>query len=709
MSEAAARAISDCVSRVRRRQRLLAFQDQLVAAIIAAGLLTALAILLSRAGTSLAVKAVWFAAAVLIILLILVAAGLRRRPTDESVALLIDSSMRLEDRLATAHQIVRQNRDTSGIEQALVADAAERIAPARPTLIVPYRMKLWYGLAVVSLAVLATIASRPQPPVAASEEQIARADIEEAGKQLEHSAEEIEKLAPVSTETARLAREQAEVGRSFRMSPASRAEALKRLSALEERIAGRQRALEQTKADEIVAIADSRFEGLLERPANRKPGSNTVDSSGTSSRASDLTEAGASEEEKAKSDPAKADRKEGPGVASNQQARPVKEAKDKDKSERGKATDQAPGSKDDRLPAPQQPGSDESKAPPARDAARDGVKPKEGTGANPETDATGTNSKSRNGAEKSARETANANGTRDRDSSKPADQPTGEGKTGGQPDNPEPRSEPNASSESGSPQQKEGDQGGARLSPPDAGSLPQPFGATPSLSEQLLKRALELKAGELSERDIKQLIEAAKALSKDLEKIAQSKELRESLEELARKVNPEQLEQVAREVAKNEDLKRELIAATRLMRENQKAKEAVAGLIDRSQWAKDEIDAGAEAQRGSQTSAELRNRGRSGGRDNLATGAPLTGTSVRDELSGKGKATIAKGKAGRGNGGEYLYVQSRLPSGAARVPYSNAYPQYRREAEQFVQRTTVPPAMRSMVRDYFDAINPNQK
>jgi hypothetical protein len=218
-----------------------------------------------------------------------------------------------------------------------------------------------------------------------------------------------------------------------------------------------------------------------------------------------------------------------------------------------------------------------------------------------------------------------------------------------------------------------------------------------------------MKEGQLSERDIRQLIDAAKGLSKDLEKIAQSKELRESLEELAKKVNPEQLEQVARELAKNEDLKRELVAATRLMQENQKAKEVAAGLTELARSAKEEIPGQSGGQRAGQTSAEPRNGARGAGRENAMIPPPLTGTDVRSELSGKGKGTIARGKVSRGDGGEYLYVHSRLPNGVARTPYSSAYPQYRREAEQFVQRTTVPPAMRSMVRDYFDAINPNQK
>jgi hypothetical protein len=68
-----------------------------------------------------------------------------------------------------------------------------------------------------------------------------------------------------------------------------------------------------------------------------------------------------------------------------------------------------------------------------------------------------------------------------------------------------------------------------------------------------------------------------------------------------------------------------------------------------------------------------------------------------------------QGKLQQGSRGEYLYLQSKAGTGAARAPYSAAYPQYRREAERSVQRTQVPPNLRSVVRRYFDAINPESK
>jgi hypothetical protein len=68
-----------------------------------------------------------------------------------------------------------------------------------------------------------------------------------------------------------------------------------------------------------------------------------------------------------------------------------------------------------------------------------------------------------------------------------------------------------------------------------------------------------------------------------------------------------------------------------------------------------------------------------------------------------------KGKLQQGFGGEYLYLQTKAGVGAARTPYSSAYPQYRREAERSVQRSQVPPNLRSVVRKYFDAINPDAK
>src|SRR5262245_32292956 len=110
------------------------------------------------------------------------------------------------------------------------------------------------------------------------------------------------------------------------------------------------------------------------------------------------------------------------------------------------------------------------------------------------------------------------------------------------------------------------------------------------------------------------------------------------------------------------------------MRENQKAKETVAGLIERNQLARDEIARHSEAQRQGQMSVDPKDT-RGTGRGNAASDPASRDAELRAELSGKGKGTVVKGKPGKGDGGEFLYVQSRLPNGAARAPYSNVYPQ----------------------------------
>jgi len=78
-------------------------------------------------------------------------------------------------------------------------------------------------------------------------------------------------------------------------------------------------------------------------------------------------------------------------------------------------------------------------------------------------------------------------------------------------------------------------------------------------------------------------------------------------------------------------------------------------------------------------------------------------------LEGQGKETQLGGKLTNKPGGEYIYSGAKPGAGALRVPYSSAYPQYRRQAERTVERSQVPSQMRSMVRNYFDAINPDAK
>jgi hypothetical protein len=234
-----------------------------------------------------------------------------------------------------------------------------------------------------------------------------------------------------------------------------------------------------------------------------------------------------------------------------------------------------------------------------------------------------------------------------------------------------------------------------------------------------MKQALELKAGQLDEKDIRNLVNAAKLLSKDLEKLAQSKELRQALEEMARNINPEQLEQVARELSRQEGLKQELEAAARLLAENQQAREIVAGMAETVEPFRDQLRGarGIDAPTGTQP----RNRGDRGAanggaagdtkpKDTMgAAGETIEPLDLRAQLENKGRAVRPGGRLGTGESGQSLYLQSKAGTGRARVPYSTAYPRYRRDAERRVVRSQVPPAMRSMVRSYFDVINPNDK
>jgi hypothetical protein len=238
--------------------------------------------------------------------------------------------------------------------------------------------------------------------------------------------------------------------------------------------------------------------------------------------------------------------------------------------------------------------------------------------------------------------------------------------------------------------------------------------ALPRISEELLKKAAELRANELSPADIEKLRKAAESLSRDLAPIAQSKELQQALQEMARQIRPEQIEQVARELGNQEKLKQELEAAARLLMENQHAKDMVAGLAGQFARVRDDKrqqENGRPSGKSGMRDEETRARNQASGSNRAnAGGAPEKLETAADRpLAGEGRDSSLKGRLQQGSGGQYLYLQSKAGAGAARAPYSSAYPQYRREAERSVQRSQVPPNLRSVVRKYFDAINPDAK
>ncbi len=239
--------------------------------------------------------------------------------------------------------------------------------------------------------------------------------------------------------------------------------------------------------------------------------------------------------------------------------------------------------------------------------------------------------------------------------------------------------------------------------------------ALPNVSEELLKKAAELRANELSSADIERLRKAAELLSRDLSQIAQSKDLQKALQEMSHQVRPEQIEQVARRLGNQEQLKKELDAAARLLSENQQAKEIVGGLSKQFARIRDEKRQRDDGERPGRRSVSVDNGSRSGNqtspgsRPNASAALEKLDTAVDRRYPGQGREASLKGKLQPGSGGEYLYLQSKAGVGAARAPYSSAYPQYRREAERSVQRSQVPAGLRSVIRKYFDAINPDAK
>ncbi|HKG22544.1 MAG TPA: hypothetical protein VKC34_11640 [Blastocatellia bacterium] len=238
--------------------------------------------------------------------------------------------------------------------------------------------------------------------------------------------------------------------------------------------------------------------------------------------------------------------------------------------------------------------------------------------------------------------------------------------------------------------------------------------ALPSLSEQLLKKAEQLRSGELKAEDIQQLRQAAEFLARDLSQIAQSKELQQAVEQMARQINPEQLEQVARQLLSQEKVRKELEAAARLLAQNRQVKEFVAGLernFNRGQKPGPPDNPGRDGggERGSEAGRGNGPGQNGGGAGNREPGSRAQSPAAGDSSKAKGRETRVAGTLDRKPGGEYLFLQTKPGIGAARLPYSSAYPQYRRQAERSVERSNVPPHMRSVVRSYFDAINPDGK
>src|SRR6185369_17101350 len=126
----------------------------------------------------------------------------KSRTTKQEAAFLIDDTLSLEDRIATAHQIIEKGGPQREVEAALIDDAAARISDQKARAIVPYRIRKWYALGFVGIAALLVallIPERTLPNGEAIAE--ARENIQNAGEQLEQAGEEIASAAPAESET----------------------------------------------------------------------------------------------------------------------------------------------------------------------------------------------------------------------------------------------------------------------------------------------------------------------------------------------------------------------------------------------------------------------------------------------------------------------------------------------------------------------------
>lgn len=62
--------------------------------------------------------------------------------------------------------------------------------------------------------------------------------------------------------------------------------------------------------------------------------------------------------------------------------------------------------------------------------------------------------------------------------------------------------------------------------------------------------------------------------------------------------------------------------------------------------------------------------------------------------------------------GEESYIEIKGPTGLgarSSLPYQKVLPQYKKQAEQALDRDQIPPEHRQRVRDYFDALQGNKK
>jgi hypothetical protein len=560
MSEAAS-SLKEFERRVMWRKRWLALQDRIALAILVSSVVAAAFVLLARlkegGRVPWAILAGIFA----------VEAGaflfnwVRTRAGERESAFAIDDTLELEDRVITAHEIIEQGGPKRVVETALIEDAASRVEGSSASSIVPYRLKRWHALTLVGVVALVMTIMIPQktlPGGGAIAE--AQADIQAAGEQLEQAATEAEQIAPAESETAKLASEQAELGRSFRRSNDSRAEALKKLSSLEGRIRERHDVLASTRAEEIVNIAEKRLRAAISaRPKQRSQAEkgDNVDPRNQAEQPSDTQakDKGASADAKT-SEQKNRPKSDRPSIAPSGESVSARVNSNSASSSNSNRNDVSAAQTATRRAEQQHSNANNQAADKSASAANTppGSQPQPGQ-SNPQNRLQKPVS-----SPKEQASSGNKNSSADKERGQNASEAKGAGQDA------EGAKEGDQKGES-KDEQKPG--GGLPASNPLGGMMAeQAAKALPQMSQELLKKAAELRAGQLTPEDVKRLAQAAEFLARDLDKIAQSKELQQALEQMARQINPEQLEQVARQLMNQEQLKRELEAAARLMMQN---------------------------------------------------------------------------------------------------------------------------------------------
>lgn len=721
------------------RKRLLALQDTLLLGLLIGGFTSAALIFYIR--WQAIQTPVWLV--ILAVFSATLGALLTRwsisRANQTEAGFLIDDKLGLDDRFATSQSIIAKGEVANEVETALLEDAASRVDAIKTATILPFRLKKYYALSVIAVLTFTTAILIPQKSLPGGEEIVqTQNDIQAAGEQLEKTSTEIEKFVPPDTVTASLAKEQAELGRSLRRSSDTRAEALKKLSSLEDRIKQRQDELKSTRADDIVALAQRRMGAALTQMGKRN------------------TQGSNSEIEQAKTEvtPSNSTGKESRTTESNNADKPATSGTDvqqatNDKVAKGGGKNQ----KRDKAGVKQSENAKANQNSVAKNAGNDGLERKPQSESVTKQDQTAQknagNPTQQNQSAENQKPDAQKNSIAQKNQAESPDDKQNATSQGEEKANQKGNSEIARAQDTGknnqpdkgqSSTEKAQDQSDAsqqqaqtegKEQPNQDASNPlttavaeQTAKALPQLSEQLLKKAQELRDGKISAEEIKKLAASAGQLAKDLAPIAQSKEFQKTLEEFAKQVNPKQLEEVARALMQDEKLQRELRAAAKLLWENRQVKDMVAGLAKtgaeiendlRKQRGEDGLKPPQDAlpikQQGEPITLNNQGKGNDKGQQKgfSSQGTQTARVESERKLAGQGRAATISGQMQNKTGGDYVFSGVKPGAGSAKVPYSSAYPQYRRQAERTVERSQVPTQMRSMIRNYFDAINPNGK